>query len=580
MPKENDQLPDFSVMDFSGGVRTDKGNTQIKDDELAFANNVEMLPGRISKRYGSIAFGGFKTGFPNTNELFTTGIYNRGLNVQLLANKNILGDGGMVYKLVAEAYFSSYDGVSVININGQTTNYAAAGTIEIEGDIITYTGKTGSSFTGVSGITISPAHTSGAIAKQWVPIYGSAVGTSQGVWFAYLNALIIISRGDPTQYGMETYNGTTTGSISLPTLGNNFLSFITTYKQRVYGVPANNKSQVMFSALNDGTSYTATDYFNVEDDIGEDIVNLWNYRGHLLIFKQNSTFYYNLSVLAQVNNQVGTWNDKTVTEINGALYTYAPKGAYTMSGRYFQMRDIGQPVKKFLDAFNAGVVTSQSGSNNAGSFPNCGRYNNKWLIYIGDIIVDQQSYTDVVLVYDTVYRYWTVWSGFSNLQGWINTVGYYGDGGIGRNQLFFCDDAKNVYQMFNNANVNRGISFPYASVLGNINADLFKNTGSAVSSEFQTKMYTLRTVGWMKRFMYMRIYAELWPFDVEYRILQASGNGNWRPLGQVKGPETLLKIGAEGYGIQFRFMESSKNDPFALLGFVLEGTTLLTQNHR
>ena len=570
--QNNEILPDYTITDYSGGVRTDKATAQLNDNELVFANNVEFLPGKVFKRYGSRAFGGFAV-TPNANEIFVSGTYNKNLNVFLLANKNVSGDNGMVYGLVSTAAFSFYS-TGVISISGATAGYSSSGQIEIEGNIITYTGKTAGSFTGVTGITTSPTHNVGATIKQWVGIYAAPVGTQHGVSFTYLNGLEIIGRGDQ---GTDIWNGTGYPT-AITTIAPTAL-LVTTYKQRVYGVNYSNQSQVRFSNLNDGNTWDVNDYFMVEDDKGEKITNLKSYRSYLMIFKPNSTWYYNLSTLTQINSQVGCFNEQCAEEINNALYVFGPKGVSYMAGRYLAMTLISTPVKKWLDAFNSQLNTSTSGAIAYGAYPAMGRYNNKILIYIGDVTVDQVPYIDVCLVYDTIYKYWVIWTGFDNLQGFVSLQTYQDKNIIDQPMLFWGNDTQKFYQMFNNFNADASV--PPKSVGFNFTSDKFYDTGKSIPAEVVTKIFYQKNPGWYKQYNYLRVFSERWPFSLEARTVTETGYSPWKDLGDVKGWETVKKLGdLTGFGIQFRIKEDSQNDPFTCCTMIIESTKLISQMYK
>lgn len=581
MPKSNDILPDYQVFNFTGGLRTDKGNSQLRDDELAFVNNVDILPGKIFKRYGSRAFGGFKTGYPVNTETFDSGIFVPKMAIMLLSNRNTEAEGGMIYKLLVTELAGAIVAGDIAISGLSTGDFGTAGTFEIEGDIITYTNNVANVFT-VNGVTSS--HPKGALIRSFTPAFSAPHDTSLGVGWAYLNSKLLVIYGTslvtanaPNVIGVIDDIAT---AVSLP-VG---LLYPTTYKQRIYALEQSSQMKVYFSELNDPTLWTGgtTGNFFVEDTSGEKIVGQRNYQGHLMIFKQNATWYYNLSVLAEINNQIGAYNNRCHTEINGFLYVFGPKGIYRMAGASSYV-NIGEPVKKWLEAFNSGMTVNANNPSYSGDFPNCARYNNKWLLYIGDVTVDQQAYKDVCLVYDTIYRYWTIWTGFTNLQGWIVSKGF--PTGLttslpeSKNKLFFMDDTQNVWEMFDEQFASNVASNPPSLLGGNFSSDKFKDTGNAIPSEVRTKMYGLKSIGWWKKFQYLRLYCDSWPLDVEARTLTKTGNSNWKSLGQVRGPEMVFKVDMEGYGIQLRFSESSQNAPWSVLGFIFEKTLFITQWH-
>lgn len=561
-------LPDYSIMDFSGGIHTEKSIYQLQKNELMFALNMELESGRMTKRLGGRQFGGFDV-TPNASERFTYGIYNQTLGKFLIANKNTEAQNGMVYKLISgsvqTAITTSDTTITIRNCSSFPTN----GTVEIEGDIISFTGNNTAQLTGVTGIT--SAHPVGAAVHLWQGIYAAATNTDNGVWFAYLNSLLVISRGNR---GYDTYDGTTVtnrASSSAP-------KFITTYKQRVYGAsPVATPHRVYFTELSDPTSFPIANYFDVEDDRGEAISNLKNYSGKLMIFKVNSTYYYNLSVLNLANDQIGTYNDQTVQEINGLLYTLCPRGAFVTNGASF--REIGKPVEKFLKAANTDRFP-----------PTTGRYKDKWLIYLGDLTLDQLAYTDLVLVYDTVNKNWVVWDNFTDLSGFVslesyqdNYSPYYGtETRADRPTLFWGDTASNrFYRMFNDKTFGSdGVTSTSGVVVGgDLNNDKFYDTGVAIPCEALLAPIHQGYPGWWKRFQFLRVLCDMPFFSVDVRTLNERGWSSWKSLGMVKGKNHLFPVDMEGYQIQIRVIERSQNRMLDLNGFILEKTLLLSQQH-
>lgn len=564
------EVKDYPIFDWLGGVVTNKSTYELQENEFPFGLDIVLEKGRVRKRYGSKQFGGFKT-TPSATEVFAYGIYNQSLASFIMSNKNS-GAVGTYYKLTSGFVSTAIVvGATTINYSGGSDFGATGTTVEIEGDVITYTGGGGGAgtLTGVSGIT--SAHPIGAAIHQWVALAPGTQGTDQGVWFAYLNSLMAISRGSR---GYDTYDGSTvTSRISA-----NAPNFITTYKQRIYGagLGVSNLSTVYYTNLTDPTSFPAANNFVVEDDRGEPIVNLKSFSGRLAIFKPNSTFHYNLSTLSLANDQIGAYNDQCVQEINGLLYTICPRGTFITNLSSFN--DISKPVEKFLKA----AVTDQFP-------PKTGRDGDLWLIYLGDMTIDQTAFTDVVLVYDTQYKYWTVWDGFTNLAGFVPLESYQDNystffSAVTINKMptcFWGNSDQKFFRLFNDRTfANNGATADAGVIVGgDLTSDQFYDSGTAIPSQFVTRFYTQNLPNWWKKFRYVRVVAELWPFDIECRVITQTGYSNWKALGQVTGPNQVLKINLEGYAIQFRIMESSKNDPWILNGLIIESTELISQNH-
>ena len=69
------------------------------------------------------------------------------------------------------------------------------------------------------------------------------------------------------------------------------------------------------------------------------------------------------------------------------------------------------------------------------------------MLYVGDVTVNNVTYTDVVLVYDTRLKNWTVYTGVTNFQSLKGFNAFFYGGEIQNIQgLFGGDDSGKVYR--------------------------------------------------------------------------------------------------------------------------------------
>lgn len=560
MPK----IPDKSYLDFSGGIRRDKSPFLLKDNELQSGRNFNVdEQGRITKRRGMQAFGNITNNifnmatFYDANQAGTgyTGVYaaDTSNNVFLLSPTNLT-------TAVTAGQTSS------ITIDeGALTNSTT--TFEMEGDIINYAGTSGG-ITVLTPSNVTSAHAAGAPIHQWQAGTG-LTSTAIGVYFATLNDNILLN-------GSDVYNEDSSDQASFANAATTpVVVFITTFKTRVYGAGNGTSSgqvtRVFYSNINEGATWTvASDYFDVEDSRNEPITGLKEYNNTLMIFKPNSMHSYNLASLKQTNGQVGAYNHFVVQEINKLMYTFCPAGIFITNG--ISAKNIGEPVKEYWKNF----IPTYSGTNNR-IVNNCsaGRYRHFYLLYIGDVTLDDAStLSDVVLVYNTITKSWSVYDGFTDLINFF-PIDIYEDNNSQiqlRSSLFFASTSLGVFQAFENRTLDG------ASTLrgGDFTQNMFRDTGTPITMNVKTKPYDLGFPNWRKQFGYLKVFSERPGMFLSYQI----DDGDIKPLGLVdkKIKRFQFPANAKGHRCAILIDESSTVAPVIYNGHIFEDCMAIDKN--
>lgn len=561
----------FKVSDFSGGVRRDKSSLEMQKNELLDARNIEINErGRIRIRRGGQQHGQTLTGTIENSATWSRGI---GPSTNFLVNNNaatcVISDSTTNARVTTAVITT--DTTIVVN---STAGLAASGTVEIEGDLIAYTGVSGgTTLTGVTGIT--SAHAVGAAVNQWDTLAqsGTAVDGSMGITYAALNNILFFGGT-----GANIKQLSSAGVVS-DVSGEPSIILLTTYRDRLYGVGDGTSGtneegyRVSFSARGDGTSWTpASDYFDVFGASSEYVSALKVHKDVLGIFKMFSIFTYDEVELKERIVQIGAYNQKVVQEVNGDIYTFCPNGIFLTN--FFSAKQIGEPVREYWENFvpqfdsTGRVVTNVW----AASFMN------SYLLFLGSI-TSPTTDSNVVLEYNTLSKNWTVHQGgfnsFVHLNGF--QVMTFGD----KNQTYGSyliggDSTGKVWKMYSNK-YRASNNTVYG---GDLFQDLLSDTGSPVSASFETPLYDMTYPELFKKFKNLRVLTERGVWMVEYRIENETGMvTQYKNLGSTKNRNCTLPFPSEaqGYRIGFRFSSVNTAAQSIFNGFVIEDTDVLSR---
>ena len=192
------------------------------------------------------------------------------------------------------------------------------------------------------------------------------------------------------------YNGTSISTISYRA------KHIAYYKNRLYLANTYESSvaypsRVRFSPEGEDTFLT-NDYF---DDKGETINALYVYGGYLYIFTENIIVVWVVYALRFVESTHGCTASSTVQNVKGYLMWYDASGIYIYGGS-----GVPQVVSKPIDDILSQITDVY---NVVGGIDENGNY----ILTIGDVTIDGNSYSDVSLIYDLDNNAWSIRTGMA-----------------------------------------------------------------------------------------------------------------------------------------------------------------------
>lgn len=562
------KIPDKFYRDFSGGVRRDKSPYDLKDNELLRGRNFELDDqGRIRKRRGSILFG------QNLNNIIRFHHDNNGLYAADLHGTEL-----SVWKLASTTNDSALTTSSTTIAVSPAAQLETGGSAEIDGDQFAYSaGGDGATLTTVTGLNES--HNAVRAINQWKDLGAFTGHVSDEVWFTYLNALTVVMSNDvATNSDMSTINSS--GTIAaVATLDVN-ARLLETFRDRVYTTLNNtiyysNLGAVAFPATIEDNS------FDIEDQSGEIITAIKQYRKNLLIFKKSTAYAYSGSLpVRQLSSRYGVHNDNCIQEINGLLYGFGPAGVWAGNGVSFI--NIGEPVKEYLDL----ILWRNTTTNSPLSEVKTAQIEGKFLISLGASITDPDSSlstTTPILVYDTIKKNWSMWTNLSSVIWGMSALSNFRSGNAGLLQdgpILLFTDSTLVYRMFENRFTERVSSSGSGTQKGgDIYQDNYANaSGSAITMNVVTKPFDLGLPNWKKEFGYLKVFCEK-PQGMSISVI--IDDGDPIPLGQCNKRINRFKFPAKankGYRCSVVVDESSINSSCIFNGCIFEECKTISQD--
>jgi len=578
------RLPDYPVMDFSGGIRTDKSTYRLKDNELQRGRNFDVdEEGRIVKRRGSIILGSVESGSIQNG---VTYIPQTAATPKIDMLINDFSSTGILYTLINDNITGAITALTStsLTVNSQTF-LAATDTFEIEGDLITYTVVAGTTYT-ITASTVTSNHAAGSPVHQWRAITNPASGAlnnSMGVYYTFLNNRLIVNAADAGGGVRSLYTYNNPGDDVLVDIsGEPRGLFATNVRDRVYvagdgsDTSSGRANRVYFSNLADATSWPSSlvdNSFDVEDPAGGAITGLKQSGSRLMVYLMSSIYSFSGSLpVRQVSSYVGAYNHYVIKEIGGLQYTFCPAGVFETNGS--SVKDISQPIKRYIKNFNPVFDSTSRVVTNTFA----GTFDSKYFLFIGNI-TDPEALNNVVLVFDTTRRNWTVY------HGWANSNDQYAITGIwdsetfmasenqiqARSAMWYGTEEGMVFRCFENRLLD-GTSLKGSDLY----SDRFSNTGVPIVLNVVTKPYDLRAPHIYKQWGFLKVFSEASGIKVSVQI----DNQDPIPLGETTGSVDRFPFpgSARGYRCTVLLDESSTSGPVALNGFIFEDTMAITKN--
>lgn len=560
------RITDKPYLDFSGGIRRDKSPYLLRDNEIQSGRNFEIdEQGRIKKRRGSYQFGQNIAGLPINIHHDPNGMF----------VSNDAASPAVVYKLASGTLTTALTTGST-SVVTSTSTFDTSGTVEIEGDLIAYTGESSTTLTGATGI--NSAHAVGVSINQWQTVGTmSSSDSNDGAWFAYLNGItfFLFNNDSANSTNLWQYDGSSATAISGEPGGARFLEV---FRDRLFtvgngasGLPLN---RVFFSNLGDGTSWPSTvadNSFDLEDQTGEPIVNLKQYKQNLVIFKPSSMYLFTGSLpVRQFSNDYGIHNDKCIQEVNGLLYGVGPNGVFVSNG--VSVQRIDAPVLEYYQDFKFGRLSSTSAIQNLFT----GKWENKFIIYIGDTTT-VETLSDVMLIYDTVTKKWEVWNGWTSMTMLGHSHRFNTDNRTQQRKSLFWGASTKIYRAFEDRHTEIDTGGGLGATRGSdIYSDLFSDTGTPVTFNIVTKPYDLGYPNYRKQLGYLKVFSELPGIHLSYRI----DNGDTKPLGLVDKKIKRFKFPSDARGTRCEIIldESSTTQSTIYNGHIFEDCSIIDKN--
>lgn len=577
-------IANYPVLNFSGGIRRDKSSFDFRKNELLDTRNVEFTQeGRVRTRRGSQQVG--QTLTTTIENSFPFVRYNTSGTplTNFIVNTN--GTTSVLSTLTSTRLTTAVavgDTTITVVANLNTPNdFAVSGTIEIDGDLISYTSLSGS--TGFAGVTaITSAHAVGAAVHQWTTLAQSGVAMDGrlGIYYAVLNNILFMTgrTANMKQYdGSSVTDVTTTPSIIL----------LMNYRDRNYGVGDGSTGtnglarRISFSARGDGTSWTTADFFDVEDQRGQSVTGLKVRNDILGIFKTSSIYTYNEIELKQMVPDAGAYNQKVIVEIGESIFTFCPEGIFETN--LFSAKQIGEPVRQYWEQF---FPAFDAVSNRICTNTFAWKWQDSYFLYIGTINIPYRA-TDVVLEYNTRTKSWATHPSPSATGGYrdfyfANNSSHFqfGDWLSARSLnihpvVFAGATDGRVWRLYENLYVDSAT--PQATWGGDLTQDLVSNTGLPIAATIETPLYDLTHPELFKKFKRLRVYTESGQWNIEYRVENELGITDYRTLGSVSTTNKVLPFPSEAQGWRcgFRISSVNINSVSIFNGFIFEDTEVL-----
>lgn len=206
---------------------------------------------------------------------------------------------------------------------------------------------------GVAYLIFACKTTADVAITSWYKISDGTVGNIIGNFAAtamvqYQNKAWLIAPPTSANPG-GSWDGTTFTAVAALPKGET----ATIYKERIFvgtgAKDATNPARVFFSGPANPSSWTGTDFFDVNNGDGQPIVALYSYAGSVVIFKSRSTYVYayesspTKGQVQTISASVGLENADCVAERENVLYVLYDSDLYSISNWNWEQLNIKVP---------------------------------------------------------------------------------------------------------------------------------------------------------------------------------------------------------------------------------------------
>ena len=420
----------------------------LKDEDSELLRNVssETL-GTWKKRLGTKLFGNQIVSSKNIlgTHQFTSS--DGASSIQLAVCSD--GTNNDIYEIVSTTLNGAITTISTSIILTSGTDFASSGTIEIEGDLITYTGKSTHTLTGVTGISFG--HASGVTARQWSKSLEDDTKNLKTRFVDFLDRAIRVNGTD----AIKEFDGSSWSTTGDPINPDDAPtgSLIETFIDRIY--IAGNSSfpdRIYASSLPDVTGNISWDtstniidktgsngfWIDINPEDGQNITAIERNGTNLLIFKERSIYTWNgTSTQPDLLVDIGTISQESVITIHNITFFIGRSkkniGIYAYTGGYPKL--ISRKVKKWID----GIDQSNLGNIKAGADEDNIYFYIGTITFTGDDIYEDRISTNTWLVYNIAQD---SWKAYDNLLP--RAFGYFKSSG--QELLIFGDNNGKVFE--------------------------------------------------------------------------------------------------------------------------------------
>jgi len=458
-----------------------------------------------------------------------------------------------IYTLVSTTLNGAITTASTSIVLTSGASFANSGTIEIEGDLITYTGKSTHTLTGVTGISFG--HATGITVRQWTTSLTDDTKSLKTRFKDFLDRAIRINGTDV----MKVWNGTSWETTGVPINPQQATaaSFIELFGDRVFLAGATIFPDRLYAsslpsvtgAITWSTSSSIIDkygtngfYIDINPEDSQNVTALERNGAYLLIFKERSMFTWNgSSTQPDMLVDVGAVSQEAVTTVHNITFfigrskkdlgIYAYSGGSTNSGGVPKL--ISRKVQKWVDAINqADLASLRTGSDDNNVYFYIGN-----ITFTGDDIYQDRTFSNVWLVYSISQDSWRV---YDNLH-----AHYFGQiTSSGQELLVFGDNNGKVWEF------------------GQGTTDDGGDAKTPISMEVITREEHFSVPELSKSLGRMDVLSRrAFETNVRYRY---DRNDDWKSLGELNGRFTTLdcpEYGDEdnaGNTLQLQFSDYSK----------------------
>lgn len=209
----------------------------------------------------------------------------------------------------------------------------------------------------------------------------------------YMNKAWLISAPGAANPG-GSWDGTTFTAVAAIPRG----TTATVYKERIFvgtgALDVTNPSRLFFSGPANPTSWTGTDFLDVNNGDGQDIVKVYGFSGSVVVFKTNSTYVYayesspTKGQTQSISATIGLDGPDCMAESENTLYVLSNSEAYSISNWNWEQLNVKAPFEH---------VNAHTGFT----------HSNYSVSAVGNRIVFR--YFDTYYVFGTKTRAWTRW---------------------------------------------------------------------------------------------------------------------------------------------------------------------------